>query len=132
MMQSTSVAPTPINTFFQVFIAKVSRLSAYDRSCRVLVIERRKRTVVAHEQLRSDERESSLVRAKQVSPCAAPVGLRRETRGAIDYIVASVRLVGSQRESFFDIVRRSTGCSAGCSIGRSTAKRGFLRDLGER
>src|ERR1700730_18783305 len=77
MMPSTSVAPTPINTFFQVFIAKVSRLSAYDRSCRVLVIERRKRTVVAHEQLRSDERESSLVRAKQVFPSVAPVGLRK-------------------------------------------------------
>jgi hypothetical protein len=39
----------------------------YYRSCRVLVIERRKRTVVAHQQLRSDERESSLVRAKLVS-----------------------------------------------------------------
>src|ERR1700681_2025258 len=96
MMPSTSVAPTPINTFFQVFIAKVSRLTAYNGSRRVLAIERRQRTVVAHEQLRSDERESSLVRAKRGSPCVTPVGLRRKTRGAIDYIVARVRLVGPQ------------------------------------
>jgi len=45
---------------------------------RVLVIERRERTEVAHVQLRSDERESSQVRAKQVSPCVAPVGSEEE------------------------------------------------------
>src|ERR1700675_22893 len=92
---------------------------------RVLVIERRKRTEVAHVQLRSDERESSRVRAKQVSSCVALVGSEEEVPRAIDYIVASVRPLSPKA---MNVVRYC--CSTG--TGRSAAKRGFLRPLGRR
>jgi len=46
--------------------------------------------VVAHEQLRSDEEESSRVSAKPVSPSVAPVGVGGKTQGVNYYIVPAV------------------------------------------
>src|SRR5208337_504085 len=105
MMPSSSVAPAPIKTFFQVFMTKMSTANLTPGSG----YRTAKHSTVAHERIRSDEGESSNLPLDRPFP-------------------ACLRLASEGRPCRNSLYRAR--CPDNCPA-YSTARHGFLRGLEE-